>query len=112
MVTRLRNVNPVQAGIMYGAITAVFVFIIMLLMLPFSAAMSSMGQAGRAFGFGFGIAAVIIAPILYFIVGFIGGLIAASLYNLVAGWTGGVEITLSAPVETPAAPSQTQGYTV
>lgn len=111
MVTRLQNINPVQAGIMYGAITAVLVFIIMLLMLPFSAAMPMMG-AGRTLGFGFGIAALIVAPIMYFVVGFIGGVISAALYNLVAGWTGGVEITLSAPVETPAVPPTTQGYTV
>ncbi|HET7815428.1 MAG TPA: hypothetical protein VFL13_13765 [Candidatus Baltobacteraceae bacterium] len=112
MVTRLRSVNPVQAGIMYGAITAVVVFIIMLLMLPFSAAMATMGNAGKVFGFGFGIAALIVGPIMYFIVGFIGGVITAALYNLVAGWTGGVEITLTTPVETPAAPASTQGYTV
>jgi ABC-type antimicrobial peptide transport system permease subunit len=35
---------------------------------------------------------VIIFPILYAIFGFIGGAIMAFLYNLVAGWVGGIEM--------------------
>ena len=57
--------------------------------------------AGGAFGgatkdaFGgmmVGAAAVIIFPIFYGILGFIGSLIAAALYNVIAGMVGGVEI--------------------
>ncbi|MEO8362318.1 MAG: hypothetical protein ABI672_19990 [Vicinamibacteria bacterium] len=42
-----------------------------------------------------GMAAVVIAPICYGVMGFIGGLIAAALYNLVAKVSGGIEIELS-----------------
>ena len=40
----------------------------------------------------FGAAAIIALPIFYGILGFISSLIGAALYNLVAGWVGGVEI--------------------
>jgi hypothetical protein len=36
---------------------------------------------------------VIFLPIIYAVLGFIGGVIAAFIYNLVAKWTGGVEFT-------------------
>ncbi len=43
----------------------------------------------------FGVGAVIILPIVYGCLGFIGGLIMAALYNLVAKVMGGLEIELS-----------------
>ena len=45
-------------------------------------------------GLMFGVGAVIIMPIFYGIFGFIFSLIGAALYNLVAGWVGGVEVEL------------------
>ena len=42
----------------------------------------------------FGVGAIIIAPILGAIFGFIMGAIVAFLYNLVAKWVGGIEIEL------------------
>ena len=48
----------------------------------------------RGFGLLFGLAAVIILPILYAVIGFIAGIIIAFLYNVVAGWIGGIEIEL------------------
>jgi hypothetical protein len=43
----------------------------------------------------FGVGAVIILPIVYGCLGFIGGLIMAPIYNLVAKVVGGVELELS-----------------
>lgn len=34
----------------------------------------------------------VLVPVLYAAFGFVGTLIAAALYNLVAGWVGGIEI--------------------
>lgn len=48
------------------------------------------GSAGL--GAGLGILAIIVVPILYATFGFIGGAIGAFLYNLVAGWVGGLEM--------------------
>lgn len=39
-----------------------------------------------------GFAFVLILPLLYGILGFIGGIIVAALYNLFASWFGGIEM--------------------
>ena len=41
-----------------------------------------------------GIAMVIIMPIFYAIVGVIAGAVGGALYNLFAGWVGGVQIEM------------------
>lgn len=52
---------------------------------------SSSGTSALPFA-GFGIAAVIVLPIVYGIIGFIAGMISAGLYNIFAGMVGGIEI--------------------
>ena len=42
-----------------------------------------------------GLFAVIICPILYGIIGGIGAVIAALIYNLAAGWVGGLEVDIT-----------------
>ena len=41
-----------------------------------------------------GLFAVILCPIVYGIIGGIGAVIAAGIYNLAAGWVGGVEVDI------------------
>jgi len=55
------------------------------------------GQAlgSRAFGFGMGVGAIIIFPVLYGIIGGIAGAVGAAIYNLAAGWIGGLEVDIS-----------------
>ncbi len=53
------------------------------------------GDSGGLVAMLFGVGAVIILPIVYGCLGFVGGLISAPLYNLVAKVVGGVEIELS-----------------
>lgn len=43
----------------------------------------------------FGIGAIIMFPVCYGIIGGIGAAIGAVLYNLVAGWVGGLEVDIS-----------------
>jgi len=59
------------------------------------AMMSAFGGRMVPPGFSFGFAALIMFPLMYGAIGFIGGLIWAALYNVVAGWIGGVELTFS-----------------
>jgi hypothetical protein len=48
----------------------------------------------------FGAGAIVAFPIFYGIMGFISGLIGAALYNLFAGWIGGLTIEVDSPVST------------
>jgi hypothetical protein len=50
--------------------------------------------AGRE-GFGGGIAFAVMFPVIYAVGGFLGGIIGAALYNLVAKWTGGLEFEVA-----------------
>jgi hypothetical protein len=94
--TRVRSINVVQFALMYGIICAVLGVIAGLVLAFVTMASPSMfSPAGIP---SFGPLAIVLFPILYaiilFIYGFIGGLIIAGLYNLVAGWIGGVEVQL------------------
>lgn len=109
MVTRLRSINPVQlaivSAVLYALIGIVGALVFWGLAAPMMAMMAASGMPNAARGmFGGGIFTVIFFPIIYGIFGFIGGLITGVLYNLVAGWTGGVEVTLqSVATQAPVA---------
>jgi hypothetical protein len=96
MKKRLTNVNPLKLGITLGVIYGIMSLIIAV---PVFLIMSLVGAASAARGGGQALPAifsgvfVIFLPIIYAVVGFIGGVIAAFIYNLVAKWTGGVEFT-------------------
>lgn len=49
-----------------------------------------------------GLLAVIIYPLFLGVVGLIGGLLTAIIYNVVVGWVGGVEIEVEGEFETSA----------
>jgi hypothetical protein len=42
-----------------------------------------------------GVFAVIVCPIIYGIIGGVGAVIGAAIYNLAAGWVGGLEVDIS-----------------
>ncbi len=98
MVTRFRSINPVQLGVVSGVMYALMGLLIALLMMPFLALMAAVGAnhsnfpAAGMFG---GVVGLLIVPILYGVLGFIGGIISALIYNLVASWTGGIEVTMT-----------------
>ena len=61
-------------------------------------AMVAGAAAGKDIPFGgvmFGIGAIVFFPVLYAVIGFVGTLIFAWLYNVVAGMVGGVELDVS-----------------
>jgi hypothetical protein len=91
----LRSVGVLSAGKISGAI-GVFIG---LLVGAFFAMLSAAGVAMQNQGNGpqlpavfFGMGALIIAPLFYGFFGFIGGIINAAIYNLVAGFVGGLEL--------------------
>jgi hypothetical protein len=60
-----------------------------------ASASSDEGGMPAMFGAMFGVGAIIIAPILYGVMGFLSGLIGALIYNVVAGMMGGVELDVT-----------------
>ena len=94
--TRVRSINVVQLALMYGIICVVLGVIVgLLLAVAFMAAPTISSETGMP---NIGPLAIVVFPIVYailfFIGGFLEGLILAALYNLVAGWIGGVEVQL------------------
>ena len=89
----IRRVGPLSvakvAGVLYALMGLIIGACISLFSLVGSAFMPK--DAGMG-GMLFGAAAVVVLPIFYGILGFIMTLISAALYNLVAGWVGGVEL--------------------
>ena len=58
-------------------------------------AMTGLAGSDNPMGFFFGGAAIVALPIFYGFFGFLGTLVMAALFNLVAGLTGGVEVDAS-----------------
>jgi hypothetical protein len=97
----VKRIGPLSAAKISGALYA-------LMGLIFGAFISLFSMVGSAFapkdagfaGMIFGAAAIIVLPIFYGILGFITTLIAAALYNWIAGFVGGIELELvTAPGE-------------
>lgn len=86
MAQRIRNIDPVQAA----KVVAILYLMIGLVLVPIFLFLAFMDS--NAFGFGMGFA--IFIPVFYAVVGFIGTMIFCALYNLVAGWVGGIEVEL------------------
>jgi len=93
MKKRLTRVAPLRAGIVLGILYGLAGLIVA----PFFLLAAFAGKQG---GVG-GVAFAVMFPIIYAVGGFIGGIIAAALYNLVAKWTGGLEFEVTD--ETPVA---------
>jgi hypothetical protein len=87
----LTHIAPLRAGLVLAVLYAFFG----LIFAPFFILMAVIGQktGGGPAAFG-GVIAAVFFPIIYAVGGFIGGLIAAAIYNLVAKWTGGLEFEL------------------
>ena len=95
---KIRRVGPVSVGKIFaaiygglGALVGLFVGFLSLIGAP---AAAQQGAAAVLPPFAVGIAAIILVPIFYGAVGFIGGVISAALYNLAAAIMGGIEIDL------------------
>lgn len=91
----IRRIGPLSLaklmGVLYALMGLIIGAIISVVSLVGGALMA--GQEGSGFGgMLFGAAAVVVLPIFYGILGFVVTLIGAALYNLVAGWVGGVEL--------------------
>lgn len=89
----IRRIDPFQAGKVCGTLYAILGLIFGLLFAAMgSMVTSSLSPDGAGLFGGLGLAAIIVLPLLYGIIGFIMTIIMAALYNLVAGWVGGLRV--------------------
>jgi hypothetical protein len=99
MARRIIRFSVVQAAKMFGVLYA----IMGLLFMPFFFVMAKFAPAGQGVPFGIGFA--LFLPVLYGCLGFVFTAVAAALYNLVAGWIGGIEVEVTAQEGDSSGPS-------
>ena len=80
------------SGVLYAAIGLIIGAVVSLLAMLGMAA--NMGGSANPMGVLFGVGAIICLPIFYGLIGFIGALIGAGLYNVLARVVGGVQLEL------------------
>ena len=88
MKKQLTHISPLRAGIVLGVLYGLLGLIFIPVFLLTAVFGTKSGGAPAAFG---GVFLAILFPVLYCVAGFIGGIIDAAIYNLVAKWTGGIE---------------------
>jgi len=88
----VRRVGVISVANVYGLVMVCIGLILGLIYAFMGCAMTATDMGGL--GFGFGLIGIIILPILYGIMGWVSGAIGAAIYNLVAGWIGGIQIEL------------------
>jgi len=95
----LKSLGVLSCGKISGLMYAAIGIIVGLVFSMFSMLGAAMGIAenepgGAVLGLVFGVGAIIVMPIFYGVIGFVGGLLSALFYNLMAGLFGGIEMEL------------------
>ncbi|MBX3425584.1 MAG: hypothetical protein KF688_07895 [Pirellulales bacterium] len=83
MKKQLIHISPLRTGIVLGALYGLLALTFLPFLLIAIVFSDNPDRAPNVF--------VVIFPVLYALGGFVGGVIAAALYNLVAKWTDGLE---------------------
>jgi hypothetical protein len=82
----VRHLHPVQAAKVMAVVYGIIGLIFIPLFFVFSAFLPTEERMGVVF--------LLVLPVIYAIIGFIGTLIAAAVYNFAAGWVGGFAVDL------------------
>jgi hypothetical protein len=94
----LRSIGVWSAARLYGALTAAMglIFGVIVALISTLGAGLAAADDGPVWMSGmFGVGAIVILPIVYGVMGLVGGAITAVLYNILANVVGGVEIDVS-----------------
>ncbi len=93
----LKRIDVLSAGKVSGVIYAGIGLIVGAFFSLFSlVGLAAVGDDNGAYALLMGIGAVIFMPIFYGVVGFIGGVVGAVIYNIAASVLGGIELELQA----------------
>jgi len=87
----IKRLGVMSCGKVFGALYGGFGLIAGVIVTVFALA----GLSGDGGGAMFGALAIILLPLIYGIAGFIGGIIMAALYNIAAGFAGGIEMEIA-----------------
>ncbi len=81
-------------GVLYAIMGLIIVpfFLLFAVIGAFAQHGSNESAAAGAFAMGTGLVMAVAMPVFYGVFGFIFGIISAALYNLIAGWIGGIEV--------------------
>ena len=82
----IRHLHPLQAAKVMAAVYGIIGLIFIPVFFVFSAFLPTEDRMGAVF--------LLVLPVIYASIGFIGTLIAAAVYNLAAGWVGGFAVDL------------------
>jgi hypothetical protein len=95
----LRRIGPLSLAKISGVVYAMVGLIAGCFLALFSlvGGLTSENAGGPFYGLFFGAGALVFMPLFYGGIGFVGSLLMAAIYNLVAGWTGGVQLSLEDP---------------
>ena len=88
MTHKIERFAPGQTALVCGILYGIMGVILM----PFIMLGSAMGGDGIGFAF------ALMLPVIYGVGGGIVTAISCALYNLVAGWVGGIEVEIAGPV--------------
>jgi hypothetical protein len=93
----IKRISPMScakvSGLLYAGIGLVVGACVSLVMMTIGSFMpQEEAPAAGMISMMFGAGAIVILPIFYGVLGFIGGAIVAFAYNVIAGWTGGLEL--------------------
>jgi hypothetical protein len=107
----LKRVGPGSAfkiGLVLYGIIGLLAGIVMAVVSMVAGSVASLGQSAvpgaggtgtswdlRSLGFGMGFGAIVFFPLLYGVFGGVFAAVGAVIYNLVAGWVGGLEVDIS-----------------
>ncbi|HEX7696529.1 MAG TPA: DUF3566 domain-containing protein [Candidatus Acidoferrum sp.] len=98
-VKRVAPGSAFKIGLVMYAILGLVLGIFMAFISMVAGTLGSLGQSAapgaKLLGFGMGFGAIIFFPICYGVIGGIFAAIGAAIYNLVAGWVGGLEVDIS-----------------
>lgn len=83
-VAKVQGIYCASIALLLGAFWALFAMI----------GLSTLGREGGILSLILGVGAIVIWPVGFGIAGFIGGLISALIYNLIASVAGGIEIVV------------------